>query len=296
MFVNEFFTTEDSPIDNEMVEAPVSTIGVMGRINDLVSMESFSIGNMSDLVHRTFPKLVGEAQRIISSVFTGSTVEFKLSSKQGDFVELVRKHNYMDLKTIKVYAPMGMKPQYIPILDVFLYEAQFCEDLLEYLHEYVVLLSRIVTDENFVTSGSYVAEKPKLIEEQLTDITKHRAGLEDPKYKQPTVEYKDIVHNNSEWEGVFDKLNKVMPRYKGMANSKVKQKLDEASNLLGVLLKKQSNKKLDHISPEVYNGLTHYTFVMAKALERYSLIQFQFEVFQNCLQKTVERVQGILKN
>jgi len=282
------------------LEAPTSTTASLERVNKLVAMESFSIGNMADLVHRTFPKLISEAQRIIGSVFSGSASftdghsNVKLSGKQEKFLALTRSHNYLDLKIMKVYAPIGVKPNYLAYLEVFLHEAQFCEDLLEYLQEYTVLLSRIVTDENFVSSGAYVTEKPRMIEVQLDEISKVRAQVEDLGQKSPTVEYKDVVSNNSEWAGVFDRLNKVTPRYRGMANSKVKAKLDEASKLLTILLKKQSSKKLDNISPEVYNGLTHYTFVMAKALERYSLVQFSFEVFTNCLDKTVDRVTDIL--
>lgn len=269
------------------------TINSLRLKRDIVSMEAFSLPNVTDLVKRIIPGMILDMKSYIGTLsFTDSAIN--LTSNQKSLIKELPKHTYNDLSHLIVFVPEGLDVNYKQYLEALKLSLNQTDLVIEELGNYTTFLSRLVTNSDDLISTDYAKNKYKAIQEEL----EHASDVTSKCFKKNSTDtekkYSNIVRNNSELKEVVEEMNTLITRIEAVDKKVITKKVNEASELLTIIYNKIKRGDMDNISPEMVSKISDYTYIIAKYLEFYSVTYYRVKAFTSAVNQTIDKVNEII--
>ena len=259
---------------------------------NLVSLESSLVSNLSEYFTSRMPGLFNAFKVSVAMFERDTQTEIKLTSKQKDFLSLLKKTNYMNLSSLTVYVPEGMSVSYSEYIDHLRELTNFALSVPGEMESFYTFLARIASDENSQMSTDYVKDKMKKIADEHGDLERRPVF---GKTSTTEVRLSEVVRNNSEWSDILARLNTINDDIEKLRKLKLQNDVERCRVLMDTLIKKSKAGELNKISPEMVQKIADYTYLVAKSLEIASIAQYRVLAFNNAVNSTISKLIQIIE-
>ena len=273
---------------------PNENLILLRRSRDVAALEAFNVAiNPMELMRRLLPRITQSFHGFTNAVVPTDPA-IALKGDQKEFVKLMSKHSYMDIRDLLVYVPEGMTSSYSDYANVLSRAVDYAVEIERQMTAFnsflaVLVTNRVVSSTNVVSNMNTY----KALASQREDLNNAFAEC----FKGGTTKAEStigkVVQRNADWEHVFAQANLLAER---MNKINRKHLNDAASTAARYLEQIQHQSKHDgDVAPEVVNELAEGAFQMASGLEFFAIVYYRVQTLVAALSNTTEQVTASLK-
>lgn len=260
-----------------------------------VALEAFSFTtSLSELIGRTFPKLVSEFSDISSTV-PANAEPLALTSEEKSFIKLLEKHKYVDIISLRAFVPSGLTASYLEYLNSFAALVQHVEEVSTRASQFSTYISGLLMNPDQVKDTHNLTTVYRAVEEKRAQLLKEVGQHFAQSSHNTETSYGKVVARNADWPMVFDLLEKQNTILNKIDRKALNKKSQEIATLLDKFIERYRKEgDLGGLSPEVVNNVADGAFQIAHEMELFAIAYYRLMAINMAVRDTMEAVKKSL--
>lgn len=248
-----------------------------GTAMEAIAIEANIVANATQLAQQYFPSVVKQFNSLVSAITYETKVDKKEFTKsQNAILTYVLRSDPDEIAKLLIGVPEGYNNNLLETFKVVETSLDTInKELLGYITEYRKYLASFITNKDSKKSLVDLTGISKKTANSTQRLVNDIAGLFNTGSGDARLPFGDVFADKKEVAEVFKQYQKLNPSFKALDIKKLKDEIQDISELLESAIKQIDAANFELLSPEVLKSLSEGSYAVAKSAEAIAIVYFK---------------------